>query len=387
MKKYIKFHSYSMSQDEKRELIDTIDSGWITTGPKVKKFEEQFAEYVGARYAVGVSSGTAALHLSLLALGIGKGDEVITTPMTFVATVNSILYVGARPVLVDVEPDTLNIDPEKIKKKINKHTKAILPVHYAGQPCRLDEIIKIAKKNRLFIIGDACHAVETEYNGKKVGSMGNLACFSFHPIKNMTTGEGGMVTTDNKGLSEKLRIYSWHGLDKEACKRGRRGKFKYYDMVYLGYKYNMTDIQASLGIHQLEKIDAFWKKRRRYSEIYDSILKGQPEIVILPPPESGNRNAHNLYPIRVKTENLSISRDEIIDRMDKKNIGVNVHFQCVHSLSFYKRYFNYRRGAFPVAEYASERLISLPLYPKLSEEEVVYVAKNINQIVNEARRR
>lgn len=387
MKKFIKFHSYWLTNDEKRELIDTLNSGWITTGPKTKKFEEQFADYVKAKYAIGVSSGTAALHLSLLALGIGKGDEVITTPITFVATVNAILYVGARPVLADVEPDTLNIDPEQIRKKISKKTKAIIPVHYAGQPCRMDEITRIAKENGLSIIEDAAHAIEAEANGRKIGSIGNLTCFSFHPIKNITTGEGGMITTNDRKLSERLRIFSWHGLDKEAWKKRSSGQFKYYDMMYLGYKYNMTDIQASLGIQQLEKIGAFWKKRKRYTEIYDSILKDEPNIITLPPLKKGNKNAYHLYPIRVKTENLKLSRDEIMTRMQKKNIGTSVHFQCVHLFRFYKKYFNYPLGAFPIAEYASERLISLPLYPKMTEDEVSYVAKVIKQIVNEAKRR
>lgn len=387
MRKYINFHSYSISRAEKRELIDTLDSGWITTGPKTKGFEEQFAEYVKAKYAVGVSSGTAALHLSLLALGIGKGDEVITTPLTFVATVNAILYVGARPVLVDVEPVTLNIGPEQIKKKITRKTKAIIPVHYAGQPCKMEEITKIANKNGLFIIEDAAHAIEAKSNGRKIGSISDLTCFSFHPIKNITTGEGGMITTNNKKLSDRLRIYSWHGLDKEAQNRYKNGQFKYYDMFYLGYKYNMTDIQASLGIHQLKKIDAFWERRKRYSEIYDSILKDEPNVITLPPPKKGDKNAYHLYPIRVKTENLTITRDEVINRIQKKNIGVSVHFQCVHLFSFYKKCLNYPLGSFPIAEYASERLISLPLYPKLTEGEVVYVAKTTKQIINKAQRR
>lgn len=387
MKKYISFHSYSISENEKRELLDTLDSGWITTGSKTKRFEDQFAKYVKAKYAIGVSSGTAALHLSLLALGIGKGDEVITTPLTFVATVNAIRYVGARPVFADVEPETLNINPQQIMKKINKKTKAIIPVHYAGQPCKMEEITKIANKNGLFIIEDAAHAIEAKSNGRKIGSISDLTCFSFHPIKNITTGEGGMITTNNKKLSDRLRIYSWHGLDKEAQNRYKKGQFKYYDMFYLGYKYNMTDIQASLGIHQLKKIDAFWGRRKRYSEIYDSILKGHPNILTLPSARKGDKNSYHLYPIRVKTENLTIARDEVINRIQKKNIGVSVHFQCVHLFSFYKKCLNYPLGSFPIAEYASERLISLPLYPKLTEEEVVYVAKTTKQIINKAQRR
>lgn len=380
IEKYINFNSYSVACDETKELLDTLDSGWITTGPKTKKFEEQFAEYVKAKYAVGVTSGTAALHLSLLSLGIGKGDEVITTPMTFVATVNAILYVGAYPVLADVEPHTLNIDPEQIKRKITKKTRAIIPVHYAGQPCKMGEIIKIAKKNGLFIIQDAAHAIEAEYEGKKIGSIGHLACFSFHPIKNITTGEGGMVTTNNSKLADKIRVLRLHGMDKGAWKRYEKSKFRHWDMKCLGYKYNMTDMQASLGIHQLKKIDMFWKIRKEYAERYNAGFKEEKNIILLPPPGK-NKNAYHLYPIRIKTENLKANRDSIIDMIQSRNIGLAVHFRAVHLSSFYKKYFGFKKGKFPNAEYASERLISLPLYPKMSKEEVDYVVENVKDIL------
>ena len=380
MVKYINFNSYSMSGDEKRELMDTLDSGWLTTGPKTKKFEEQFAKYAKVNYAVGVTSGTAALHLSLLALGVGKGDEVITTPMTFVATVNSILYVGAHPVLADVEPDTLNIDPQQIKKAINKRTKAIIPVHYAGQPCRMDEILRIAKDNRLFVIEDAAHAIEAEYKCRKIGSLGDLTCFSFHPIKNITTAEGGMVTSNNPELADKIRILRLHGMDKNAWRRYGKNRFSHWDMTCLGYKYNMTDVQASLGIHQLEKIESFWKKRKRYSERYDAAFRNEKNIILLPS-QKENRNSFNLYPVRIKVENLKAGRDRIIDKVQSKGIGVGVHFRAVHLLSFYKNYFSSDRCFLPNAEYASERLISLPLYPKMSEEEIDYVSETVKRAV------
>lgn len=381
--KYINFNSYFMSRDEKREVIDTLDSGWITTGQKTLKFEEQFADYVGAEYAVGVSSCTAALHLALLALGIGKGDEVITTPMTFVATVNTILYTGASPVLADVEPDTLNIEPEQIKKKVSKRTRAIVVVHYAGQACRMDEIKRIVQKNNLYVIQDAAHAIETEYRGEKIGRMGDASCFSFHPIKNITTGEGGMVTVNSKRLVEKLRVLRLHGMDKNAWKRYGKNKFRHWDMNYLGYKYNMTDIQAALGISQLKKIEGFWKKRKLYSDIYDRAFCDESNIIILPGP-GVNRNAYNLYPVRVKVESLKKSRDDIIDTLQQNNIGAGVHFRAVHLLSFYKNYFSSRKGDFPNAEYASDRLISLPLYPKMIREEVEYVAEKVKDILHKA---
>lgn len=385
MRKYINFSSYSISDEEKRELIDTLDSGWLTTGPKTKRFEEEFSRYVKSAYAVGVTSGTAALHLSLLALRIGPGDEVITTPMTFVATVNAILYISAKPVLADVEPDTLNIDPEEIRRKITKQTKAIIPVHYAGQPCRMDEIDAIAKDHKLRVIEDAAHAIEAEYGGKKIGSLSDTACFSFHPIKNMTTGEGGMVTMNNQALADKIRILRLHGMDKTAWRRYGKGQFRHWDMKYIGFKYNMTDMQASLGIHQLKKIDDFWKKRKEYSRKYDDHFSGEKDIMVLPPPGTGDKNAYHLYPIRVRTENLKLSRDEIIDAIQAKNIGIGVHFRAVHLLSYYKNYFKTGCGVFPNAEYASDRLISLPLYPGMSPDDIDYVAESVKEIVHNAR--
>jgi len=384
MRSYINFNSYSLADEEKRELIDTLDSGWLTTGPKTKKFEEEFARYMHAGYAVGVTSGTAALHLSLLALGIGPGDEVITTPMTFVATVNAILYVQAKPVLVDVEPDTLNIDPEEIKKKITKKTKAIIPVHYAGQPCKMGEIQAIAKEHKLFVVEDACHAIETEYGGKKPGSLSNLACFSFHPIKNMTTGEGGMVTTNDQALADRIRILRLHGMDKTAWRRYEKGQFRHWDMELLGYKYNMTDMQAALGIHQLKKIEGFWKIRKVYAELYDRYFKDEEYIIMLPPAKADSRNAYHLYPVRIKTENLKLTRDEIIDALQAKNIGVGVHFRAIHELAYYRNYFGKGMSALPNAEYASERIISLPLYPKMSRDDVDYVANTVKEVVHSA---
>lgn len=384
MRDYINFNSYSFSEEEKRELIDTLDSGWLTTGPKTKRFEEDFARYVKAGHAVGVTSGTAALHLALLALGIGPGDEVITTPMSFVATVNAIIYAQACPVLADVEPDTLNIDPVQIRKKVTKKTKAILPVHYAGQPCKMDEILAIAGEHKLFVVEDAAHAIETESHGRKIGSIGDLTCFSFHPIKNMTTGEGGMVATNDAALADKIRILRLHGMDKTAWRRYEKGRFRHWDVEYLGYKYNMTDIQAALGIQQLKKIDNFWKIRQDYCGLYDELFNGEKNIIILPPADKKNKNAYHLYPVRIKTENLTLTRDEIIDAIQAKNIGLGVHYRAIHLLSYYKKYFNTDYGAFPNAEYAGDRLISLPLYPKMSREDIGCVAGAVKEVVHNA---
>lgn len=384
MREYINFNSYSISDEEKRELVDTLDSGWLTTGPKTKRFEDEFANYIRAGYAVGVTSGTAALHLSLLALGIGPGDEVITTPMTFVATANVVRYVQAKPVLADVEPDTLNIDPGEIRKKITKHTKAIIPVHYAGQPCKMDDIHAIAKEHKLFVIEDACHAIETEYDGKKVGSLGDLACFSFHPIKNITTGEGGMITTNDETLADKIRVLRLHGMDKTAWRRYEKGQFRHWDMEFLGFKYNMTDMQASLGIHQLKKIDRFWKVRKEYAARYDDFFRTEENIITLPAAKAHDRNAYHLYPIRLKTENLKLTRDEMIDALQSKNIGVGVHFRAIHELTYYRNYFGKEMPSLPNAEYASERLVSLPLYPRMPRGDLDYVAGSVKDIVRNA---
>lgn len=384
MRPYLNFNSYSFSEEEKRELIDTLDSGWITTGPRTKRFEEDFAAYVGSAFAVGVTSGTAALHLAMLALGIGSGDEVITTPMTFVSTLNAVLYASARPVLADIEPDTLNIDPAEIRKKITSRTKAIVPVHYAGQPCRMDEISAIAKEHGIHIIEDAAHAIETEFQGRKTGQFSDTACFSFHPIKNMTTGEGGIVTTNDEALADKIRVMRLHGMDKTAWRRYEKGQFRHWDMEYLGFKYNMTDIQAALGIQQLKKIDVFWSKRREYAARYDDHFSGFEEIRVLPPQAPGNRNAYHLYPIVVMTERLNITRDEIIDAIQAANIGVGVHFRAAHTLAFYKRYFAGADLGLKNAEYASERLISLPLYPKMTLDDVDYVAITVKDIIKRA---
>ena len=379
MQKNIKFNKYFFSEDEKNELIDTLESGWITTGPKTQRFEEQFAEYMQAKYAVGVTSGTAALHLSLAVLEIGSGDEVITTPMTFAATVNVIVQQGAKPVLVDVRKDTLNIDPQKIEDKITKNTKAIIPVHYAGQPCDMDEILSIARKYGLYIIEDAAHALETEYKGKKIGSIGDLTCFSFHPIKNITTGEGGMVTTNDRELADKIRMLRLHGMDKSAWTRYDKGKFRNWDIFSPGYKYNMTDIQASLGIHQLKKIDGFWEKRREYTEQYNYLLRDEDNINLLPD-SNNNKCAYHLYPVRIKTENLSINRNEFIDSLQANGIGAAVHFSAIHHLSLYRDYFKFNEEPYPNVAYASERLVSLPLYPKLTKDDVEYVANMVKYI-------
>lgn len=384
MKHYIHFAQPLFGREEKKEVLDALDSGWVTLGPRTKQFEENFANYIGAKYAIAVSSCTAALHLSLIIASIKPGDEVITTPFTFAATLNTILHAGATPIFVDIEPKTFLIDVSKIEAKITKKTKAIIPVHYAGQPVDMNQIAKLAKKYNLIIIEDAAHALGTEYKGRKVGSFGNLTCFSFHPIKNISTGDGGMITTNNKAYAKRLKVLRLHGMSKDAWKRhDSTGSWK-YDIEEAGYKYNMTDIQAALGIHQLKKLDSFIKKREEYAQIYDKALSKIPEITI-PYVLDNIRHARNLYTIMIGTKNLKIDRDELVELLKQANIGVSVYFVPLHLLSLYKRKYNFKKGDFPIAETIYEKIISLPLYPKMKKKEVIYVIETLRSLIENNR--
>jgi dTDP-4-amino-4,6-dideoxygalactose transaminase len=347
-------------------------------GPKTIEFEKLIAKYTGAKYTIAVNSCTAALHLSLIALGIGEGDEVITTPFTFAATANVIIQVGAKPVFVDIKKDTYNIDPEEIKKAITPKTKAIIPVHYAGQPCEIDKIMKIAKKHNLFVIEDAAHAIGAEYKGRKIGTIGDLTCFSFYATKNMTTGEGGAITTNNKKLAEKIKILRLHGMSRDAWKRySKRGSW-YYEIKECGWKYNMTDIQAAMGIVQLKKLDKFIEIRRKYVQIYNrelSKIKG-----IITPYEMPNvKHVYYLYPILLK----NYDRDKFINKMTKNGIQCSVHFIPLHLHPFYRKKFGFKRGDFSNSEWVYEREVSLPLYPKMEEKDIKFIINAIKKIINE----
>ena len=379
MKKFLPFAQPLFGEEEKKEVLEAMDSGWVTLGPKTKQFEEDFAKYIGTKHAVALTSCTAALQLALMVAGVGPGDEVITTPFTFAATSNAIIHVGAKPVYVDVEETTFNIDASKIEEKITKKTKAIVPVHYAGHPVDLDTINAIAKKHNLHVIEDAAHAVGTEYKGKKVGNFGNMTCYSFHPIKNMATGDGGMITTNNDAYAERLSQLRLHGMSKDAWKRhSASGSWK-YDILEPGFKYNMTDIAAALGIHQLRKLDGFIDTRVEYAKIYNKAFSKIKEITI--PYEAKNiKHCWNLYTVRVNTKNLSISRDEIIEELKKQNVGVSVYFIPLHYFTYYKS-LGYKEGDFPVSEKIYNDIISLPLYPKMTKEEVVEVTKILTDII------
>lgn len=378
--KFLIFGSPLIGKEEINEVVDSLKSGWIGTGPKVAKFEALIRDYTGAKYALAVNSATAGLHLSLVVLGIGPGDEVITTPMTFCASANVIEHVGAKPVFIDVERDSMNIDADLIEKKINKRTKALMPVHMAGRPVNLDKILKIAKKHNLKIIEDAAHAIGASYKGKKIGSIGDLTSFSFYVTKNLITGEGGMVTTSNKKLAELIKIYALHGMSKDAWKRYSDEGFKQYQVQVPGYKYNMMDLQAALGIHQFNRFASMQKRREEIWNTYNQAFKDIP--LFLPAPfEPGMEHALHLYTILVDTDKLKASREDIQNALHAENIGIGIHFTAVHLHHFYQNKYGYKRGDFPNAEFISDRTISLPFSAKLTSKDVDDVIKAVKKVV------
>ncbi len=367
---------------ELREVIDTLESDWITTGPKTHTFEEQFKEYVGSRFAVAVSSCTAALHLSLAASGIGPGDEVITSPLTFAATSNVIIHQGAKPTFADIDRKTNNIAPESVEEKLTEQTKAIIPVHYAGHPCEMDEIDRIAKEHDLLIIEDAAHALAASYKNRTIGTLGDATCFSFYATKNITTAEGGMLTTNDEKLAQRARILSLHGISTDAWKRyASRGSW-YYEVMYPGYKYNMTDIQAAIGIHQLKRLPEMQKRREEIAKAYNDAF-GNTEGIIIPMSRPYVRHAWHLYAIQVNTNVLKANRDTVIDALKARNIGTSVHFIPLHLHPYYRSQYGYKRGDFPNAEHFFDREISLPLYPRMTDDDVEDVITAVKHVTNE----
>jgi dTDP-4-amino-4,6-dideoxygalactose transaminase len=365
-------------EDEINAVIAAIKSNWWSKGPKTIEFEKRFADYVGAKYAVAVNSCTAALHTALAVKGIGEGDEVITTPLTFCSTANVVVHLGAKPVFADVCENTGCIDPGAIERAVTEKTKAIIPVHLGGQPCDMDKIEAIAKKHGLFILEDAAHAVYTTYKDKMVGSM-NTAAFSFYATKNISTGEGGMLTTSDEDIANEARIYTSHGMSRNAWNRYSKGGSWRYEVEVAGYKYNMTDIQAALGMSQLSRLEYMQGLREKYAAIYNEELANVTGVKT--PIDGGlGRNAWHLYMIRIEKDELDIGRDEFIDALNEMNIGTSVHFIPVHLHPFYKKTFGTNEGDFPVAEGIFEKIISLPLYPSMNVEDVLYVAAAVREI-------
>ncbi len=369
--------------EEIAEVNEALASNWLTRGPKCQQFEAEFAALVGAKYAIGLNSCTAGLHLALLALGIGAGDEVITTPLTFAATVNTILHAGARPVLVDIDPLTYNLDPALIEAKITPRTKAIIPVHYAGQSCEMEQISAIAKRYGLYVIEDAAHAVYTKYREQMIGSISDLTVFSFYATKNLCTGEGGMITTNNAELAEKLRVYSLHGMNRNAWNRYTAAGSWYYEVEYPGYKYNMTDLQAGLGLAQLHKLERMQRRREEIAARYQAAFGKLPEVII-PHEVKEHRHAWHLYVIRIRPELLKLDRAGLIEALKEEQIGTSVHFIPIYRHPYYQQTFKLEE--FPVTEEVYQGIISLPLYPKLSETDVEDVISAVTRVVTKYRK-
>ncbi|HBV86863.1 MAG TPA: UDP-4-amino-4,6-dideoxy-N-acetyl-beta-L-altrosamine transaminase [Desulfosporosinus sp.] len=374
-----------IEEDDIAEVVDTLRSGWIAKGPKTLEFEKQFAEYVGAKYAVALNSCTAALHLALVAAGIGEGDEVITTPMTFASSANVIIHTGAKPVLVDIDPITMNIDPKKIGEKLSPRTKGIIPVHIAGHPCDLDEIMTIAREHNLFVLEDGAHAVYTQYKGKMIGSLGDATAFSFYATKNLVTGEGGMVTTNNEDLYNKIRILSTHGMSRNAWNRYAQAGSWYYEVLEPGYKDNMSDIMAGLGLTQLAKLERMQGVRRDLAEYFNAEFAKIPELEE-PVELDYARHAWHLYIIKLNLDKLSIDRGAFVEELKAENIGTSVHFIPLHMHPYYRDTFGYKAGDFPVAEDVFERIISLPLYPKMSMQDAQDVVDAVRRVIERFRK-
>lgn len=381
---FIPFHVPEIGEDEIRSVVETLRSGWLTTGSKVKVFEEDFSRYVGCKHAVAVNSCTAALHLALDAIGIREGDEVIVPTMTFAATAEVVVYFKAKPVLVDCQPDTLNLDPAGLKAAVTAKTKAIIVVHYAGQPCDMDAVLETAKAHNLHVIEDAAHALPATYNGKTVGTIGDITCFSFYATKTITTGEGGMVTTENAAWAERMRMMSLHGISHDAWKRYTKEGSWYYEILYPGFKYNLTDIAAAIGIEQLKKADEFRQSRARIAAAYNEAFAGLPEIQT-PVCRPFAQHAWHLYPIQLDLDRLNLTRNQFIEALREKNIGTSVHFIPLHLHPYYRIKFGYKPQDFPAASSVFERLISLPIYPKMTAAQVDQVIEAVRTIAREHR--
>jgi UDP-4-amino-4,6-dideoxy-N-acetyl-beta-L-altrosamine transaminase len=369
----------SITEQDIQAVVDTLRSDWLTTGPKIGEFEEAFAVWVGAKHAVSFSSGTAALHAAAFAAGLKPGDEAITTPLTFAATANCVLYQGATPVFADVLVDTLNLDPEQASARLTPRTKAILPVDYSGHPADLKQILEIAEHHGLIVIEDACHALGAEFEGQRVGSLSHMTVFSFHPVKHLTTGEGGMVTTDRADLADTLRKFRNHGIDTDARQRQASGQW-HYDMVMLGFNYRLTDIACALGIGQLERLESNLARRRQIAACYTAAFRDMRGVTA-PTVRSNTRPAWHLYPIRVGLAGVTMDRGEVFRALRAENIGVNVHYVPVHKHRYYRDCFGFKGGEFPIAEKAYEHLISLPMFHGMTDDDVNDVIRAVAKVV------
>jgi dTDP-4-amino-4,6-dideoxygalactose transaminase len=383
--RFLVFGSPAIEEAEIQEVVQVMRSGWLGTGPRVAQFERDFATYVQTPYAMAVSSCTAALHLSMLAAGLKPGDEVITTPMTFCATVNAIIHAGLRPVLADIDPKTMNIDPAQVRARITSRTRAIIPVHFAGRACDMDGLGAIASEHNLKIIEDCAHAIETEYHGRKVGTFGEFGCYSFYVTKNIITGEGGMVTTRNEADAARVKILALHGMSKDAWKRFSDSGYKHYQVVEAGFKNNMMDLQAAIGIQQLKRIEKYWHRRqeiwRKYTEAFATL-----PLTLPAPPEPNTRHALHLYTVQVDEQRTGVARDDFLTAMTRHNIGVGVHYMSVPEHPFYQQTYGWRAEDFPHAMRAGRQTVSLPLSAKLTDDDANDVIEAVTRVLGEGRR-
>lgn len=366
-----------VSEADIQAVVETLRGDWLTNGPTVARFEEAFAARVGARFAVALSSGTAALHGAAAVAGLGKGDEVILSPLTFLASANCLLYCGATPVFADIDPTTLNLDPKSVEGKLSPRTKAILPVHFAGLPCDMDAIHAVARSRNLFVIEDAAHALGAEWKGKPVGSLSLVTTFSFHPVKHITTGEGGMVTTGDPALSARLRRFRNHGIEREV--RQRQATWR-QDMVDFGFNYRLTDLQSALGLSQLTRLAASLKRREAIAAQYHQAFTGRPEVIAAPTHPTA-RHAWHIYPLRLDPDRLREDRESIFQALRAENIGVSVHYLPVHLHPFYQERFGTGQGMCPAAEAAADRLLTLPIFPRMTDQDVADVIAAVGKVI------
>ena len=378
---FLPFAKPALSEAAIEEVVATLRSGWITTGPRVQKFEEMLTAYHGGRRALCVSSATAGLHVALLALNLEEGDEVITSPMTFAATLNCIVLAGGKPVLVDSDAGTLNMDVAKLEAAITKRTRVIMPVHFAGLPVDLDPVYALAAKHSLRVVEDCAHAIGAEYKGKRIGSFGDIQVMSFHPNKNMTTGEGGAVITSDADVISKIERLRFHGIDRNAFNRFAKSGSQQYDIAMPGFKYNMMDIQAALGIHQLPELDGFIDRRRRLADIYSKELSSWSEFTLPQAPAYAHRHAWHLFTPRLQTNKAGLDRDAFINAMKTENIGIGLHYQSAHTFSWYKDQYGWQPTDFPESLRSGERILSLPLFPTMTEGEQDRVLKSLEKVL------
>lgn len=377
---FLVFGSPRIEQPEIDEVVACMESGWLGTGPKVAQFEQDFGAYKNVTYAAAVNSCTAALHLSLLAAGLQPGDEVITTPMTFCATVNAIIHAGATPVLADIDVATMNIDPEQIEKKITSMTRAILPVHFAGRPCNMDSLQDIAKRHKLKLIEDCAHAIETEYKGGKAGTFGDFGCFSFYVTKNIVTGEGGMVLARSEEDIARIKVLALHGMSKDAWKRFGDAGYKHYQVVECGFKYNMMDLQAAIGIHQLQQVERYWVRRQEIWHRYNEAFAALP-VCVPANPEPDTRHAYHLYSILVDEVRTGISRDDFLNAMTAQKIGVGVHYLSIPEHPYYQEAFGWRPEDYPNAMKIGRQTVSLPISAKMTDGDVEDVVEAVQRVI------